>query len=178
MKDLFSGYITALLHFQRLYSVERTGNTIPKGDYRKNLERADRGDLFQVTTEILTDAWTYGEKQNSKNGAGNPAEIVIIYFLCEPGCRSRYSDCLRTGRQRGRNSRLGRVKNFHFSTASRPVLGPKQLPIEWVQGAHSSGVKRPGREADHSAPTSANVKKTCIYTSTPPYAFMAWCLIS
>jgi hypothetical protein len=33
------------------------------------------------------------------------------------------------------------------------------------------GVKRPGREADHSPP-SAEVKKMWIYTSTPPYAFM------
>jgi hypothetical protein len=32
---------------------------------------------------------------------------------------------------------------------------------------------RPGREADHSSPTSAEVKKMWIYTSTPPYAFMA-----
>jgi hypothetical protein len=30
-----------------------------------------------------------------------------------------------------------------------------------------------GREADHSLPTSAEVKHTWIYTSTPPYAFMA-----
>jgi hypothetical protein len=37
----------------------------------------------------------------------------------------------------------------------------------------SLGVKRPGREADHSPPTSAEVKKTWIYTSTPPYVFMA-----
>jgi hypothetical protein len=34
------------------------------------------------------------------------------------------------------------------------------------------GVKRPGREADHSPPASAEVKKMWIYTSTPPYAFM------
>jgi hypothetical protein len=35
------------------------------------------------------------------------------------------------------------------------------------------GVKRAVREADHSPPTSAEVKKMWIYTSTPPYAFMA-----
>jgi hypothetical protein len=29
-----------------------------------------------------------------------------------------------------------------------------------------------GREADHSLPTSAEVKKMWIYTSTPPYAFV------
>jgi hypothetical protein len=33
-------------------------------------------------------------------------------------------------------------------------LGPTQPPIQWVPGALSSEVKRPGREADHSPPTS------------------------
>jgi hypothetical protein len=35
------------------------------------------------------------------------------------------------------------------------------------------GIKRQGCEADHSPPASAEVKKTWIYTSTPPHAFMA-----
>jgi hypothetical protein len=51
-------------------------------------------------------------------------------------------------------------------------------PIQRVPGDLSPGLKRRGREADHSPPTSAEVKKTWIYTSTPPYVFMAWCLVS
>jgi hypothetical protein len=39
-------------------------------------------------------------------------------------------------------------------------------PIQWVPGAVSPGVKRPGREANHSPPTGAEVKKMLIYTST------------
>jgi hypothetical protein len=39
------------------------------------------------------------------------------------------------------------------------------------------GVKRPGREADQSSPSSAEVKNVWIYTYTPQYSFMAWCLI-
>jgi hypothetical protein len=39
------------------------------------------------------------------------------------------------------------------------------------------GTFPPGREADHSPPTSVTVKNTWIYTSTPPYVFMAYCLI-
>jgi hypothetical protein len=31
--------------------------------------------------------------------------------------------------------------------------------IQWVLGALSLGVKRPGREAEHSPPSSAEVKK-------------------
>jgi hypothetical protein len=69
-------------------------------------------------------------------------------------------------------------KNFHFSVSSRSALGSTYPPIQWVPAALSSGVKRPGREADNSPPTSAEVKKTWTYTSTPTYAFMALCLIS
>jgi hypothetical protein len=61
-----------------------------------------------------------------------------------------------------------------FSTSSRPALESTQPPIQWVPGALSPGVKRPVRVADHLPPTSAEVKKTCVYTSTPPYAFMSY----
>jgi hypothetical protein len=48
-------------------------------------------------------------------------------------------------------------------------------PTSYTMGTGGSfqGVKRPGREADHSPPTSAEVKKTWIYTFIPPYTFMA-----
>jgi hypothetical protein len=52
--------------------------------------------------------------------------------------------------------------------SSRPALGSTQIPIQWVPG-----LKRPWCEADHSPPTSSEVKKTRIYTSTPRYVFMA-----
>jgi hypothetical protein len=51
-------------------------------------------------------------------------------------------------------------------SASRLVLGPTQCPIQWVPRALSPGVKRPGREADHS-PTRAEVKNTWMYTFIP-----------
>jgi hypothetical protein len=63
------------------------------------------------------------------------------------------------------------VESMIFSSPSR--LGPTQSPIQWVPEVLS-----PRREADHSSPTSAHVKKMWIYTSSPPYAFMAQCLIS
>jgi hypothetical protein len=86
---------------------------------------------------------------------------------------SRYSEWLLAGRPRRRSLNLGGGKNFHFSMSSRPVLGPTQLPIQWVPGALYLGVKRPGREADQSPPASAEVKKIWINTSTPPYVLMA-----
>jgi hypothetical protein len=44
-------------------------------------------------------------------------------------------------------------------------------------GALSHRVKPEGCQADHSPPTSAEVKNTWIYTPTPTYAFMTLCLI-
>jgi hypothetical protein len=43
-------------------------------------------------------------------------------------------------------------------------------------GGPFPGVKRPGREAAHSPPASAEVKKMWIYTSITQYAFMAYTL--
>jgi hypothetical protein len=87
--------------------------------------------------------------------------------------RSRYSDWLGAGLPRVRSYSPGKVKNFLFSTSSRSALGSTQPPIQWVRGALSPGVKWPGREADHSSPSSAEVKKMWIYASTPPYVFIA-----
>jgi hypothetical protein len=46
----------------------------------------------------------------------------------------------------------------HHVTASKTALRPTQPPIQWVPGALSMGVKWPGRESDHSPPSSAKVK--------------------
>jgi hypothetical protein len=62
----------------------------------------------------------------------------------------------------------GAGKFFLFTTASRQVLGPTQPPIYRIPGALSLGVKRPGREVDHSPPSSAGSKNEWLYTSTPP----------
>jgi hypothetical protein len=48
---------------------------------------------------------------------------------------------------------------FLFDTASRPALGSTQPPTQWVLGPLSLGVKWPGREANHSPPSSAEVKE-------------------
>jgi hypothetical protein len=55
-------------------------------------------------------------------------------------------------------------KNLHYSY---------YIYISMYWGALSPGVKRPGHEADHSPPTSAEVKKMWIYTSIPHTP--SWC---
>jgi hypothetical protein len=56
-------------------------------------------------------------------------------------------------------------------------------PYEWCHPSSSpigtvvSFVKRPGREADQSPPSSAKVKNAWSYTSTLQYALMSWCSV-
>jgi hypothetical protein len=68
----------------------------------------------------------------------------------------------------GFDSRRG-LGIFPFTTAvSRTALGPTQPPIQWVPGTLSLGVKRPGREAVHSPPSSAEVKECVeLYLHSP-----------
>jgi hypothetical protein len=89
-----------------------------------------------------------------------------------------YSAGLRAERSafRGFDSRR-RLGIFLFTTASRLVLGPIQPPIKWAPRALSLWVKRPEREADHSYPSSVEVKNSWSYTSTPQYVFIAWCSV-
>jgi hypothetical protein len=54
------------------------------------------------------------------------------------------------------------------TTASGTAMRPTQPPIQWVPGALSLGVKRPGREADHSPPSTAEVKELVeLYLHSP-----------
>jgi hypothetical protein len=86
--------------------------------------------------------------------------FTAVIFSSTSHLWSRYSDWLRVGRPRGRSSGPSRVKNCLFSTSSRTALGSTQLPIQLVpEGGLSPGVKRPGREVDHSPPARAEVKR-------------------
>jgi len=40
-----------------------------------------------------------------------------------------------------------------------------------------TGVKRPGREADYTPPSSAEIKNECSYTSTQLYVFLMLYLV-
>jgi len=59
-----------------------------------------------------------------------------------------------------------------FLLTTGPALGPTQ-PIKWI-----TGVKRPGREADHSPSSSAEVKMSGAILPLPPYLTIAWYLIN
>jgi hypothetical protein len=65
--------------------------------------------------------------------------------------------------------------SLHHRVQNGSVAHSASYPMG--SGALSLRVKRPGREADHSPPSSADVKNPWSYTSTSRYVFMAWCLV-
>jgi hypothetical protein len=78
----------------------------------------------------------------------------------------------------GGSSPAGGWEFFSSPPSSDHLWGLPSLPSNGYRGwGPSLGVKRPGREADHSPPTSAEVKNVWSYTSTLQYAHMAWCSV-
>jgi hypothetical protein len=79
--------------------------------------------------------------------------IALGYGLDDRGSRVRF---------------LAGAGNFLFTIAFKTALGPTQPPIQWVPVTLSLDVKRPGREADHSPPSSAEVKECVeLYLRSP-----------
>jgi hypothetical protein len=67
----------------------------------------------------------------------------------------------------------------NFSLRHRVQTGSGAKPLSYPMGTgalFSPATKRPGRETDHSSPSSAEIKYAWSYTSTSPYVFMAWYL--
>jgi hypothetical protein len=102
-----------------------------------------------------------------------PSHLISLRSKLILSTHLHYSDWVRAGRPRGRSLSPGRVKNFLFCTSSRPALGSIQPPIEWVSGALSPGVKGPGVKLTTHLQKMPRSRKMWLYTSTPPYAFMA-----
>jgi hypothetical protein len=78
------------------------------------------------------------------------------YVIYELGSLSQYNVWPRTGRP-GFDPRQSQ-STFLLASVPRPALRPTQPPVQWEQGILSWGKARPGRDTDHSLPSSADVK--------------------
>jgi hypothetical protein len=96
----------------------------------------------------------------------------------EPGYLSLYSDCLRTGWPGNCDSIPGRWKRF---------LSSPQVPDQFcgLSMLRSNGqttifprLRRHGREADHSVPSTVDVKNAFSSTFTPTHVYTACWLIT
>jgi hypothetical protein len=103
--------------------------------------------------------------------------FMTTYCRLEPRQLSQYSDWA-TGWTTG--FPFPARAYFLFSSLCHRVQtssGVHTATIEWIRLVLSPRIKRSEREADHSLPSSAEVKNPCSCTSTPPYVDMPWCLI-
>jgi len=100
-------------------------------------------------------------------GKFTPKSTGCISFRCVKSLLSRDSSVV-TGWMIG-GSRPGRGWEF-FSSPPRPyrLWGLSSLLSNGYQGLFPCGVKRQGHEANHSLPSSAEVKNAWSYTFTPP----------
>jgi hypothetical protein len=94
-----------------------------------------------------------------------------ILYICT---MSRYGDVLWAGLP-WFDSRQGR-ETVLFPQCPDRLSQPHPAFSSVGTGALSPELKRWG-EADHSHPSSTEIKNGENYTSTPPYVFLAWCLI-
>jgi hypothetical protein len=111
-----------------------------------------------------------GEEKNSQPQLGLEPPIIQLVappfndqgttFTVLSDCRIAFlTRIFRAGVAQSRcYSRQG-LGIFPFVTVSRSVLGPTQPAVQWAPVAIFPRVKRLGREADHSPPSSAEVKE-------------------
>jgi hypothetical protein len=112
-------------------------------------EKSETGDSRNSRIELPVNTLTLIEDKSHDNSVG----IALGYGLDDRSSRVRVSAGLGI---------------FLFTTASRTILEPTQPPFQWVPGALSLGVKRPGCEADHFPPSSAEVKECVeLYLHSP-----------
>jgi hypothetical protein len=124
--------------------------------------------LLPPTSKVLnnsSEAWTASIKISVLFGFFTSNVAVILSRVSAVGIATGYGlDDRGVGVQVPVGSNI-------FSSPRRPdhLWVPPSLlsKSNGYRGGFCPGVKRPGREADHSPPTSAEVKKTWIYTSSP-----------
>jgi hypothetical protein len=103
---------------------------------------------------------------------------IVVLFACSSESKQLYNVATNGAVKRPNGTTSEREVNISsllFSLLHVVPTGsgvhPTSYPI--AAGVSFPEVKRPGREADHSPPNSAEVNKTRIYTSTTLYALVA-----
>jgi hypothetical protein len=90
-----------------------------------------------------------------------------------------YLSCFLMSYKRYQGSLVGvrftaEVRDCSLLCSVLTAVGCIQPGMQWKPGPLSPVVKRPGHEADHSPPSSNEVKNVWSYISVVQYSFMAW----
>jgi hypothetical protein len=108
--------------------------------------------LFIETAKCQTYIPGEGPHHRYSFGASSSVGIALGYGLDDRDSRVRFP---------------AGAENFSLHHRVQNGSGSTQPSLQWVPGALSLGVKRPGCEADHSHPSNAEVREWS-YISTPP----------
>jgi hypothetical protein len=92
--------------------------------------------------------------------------IIVTLKSCSPKLSLLTEDVFAEGELKLLSGNLFYIKIlpagagiFFFSPLRPERLRPTQPPIQWIPAVLSLEVKRPGRESDHSPPSSAEVRE-------------------
>jgi hypothetical protein len=105
--------------------------------------------------------------------------LVLIYFVCSCIRRDSSVGIEMSYKLDGRGTGVGSPAGVRYSSLFHNVqTGSGAHPASYPTstGDLFPGVKRLGREADHSS--NAEIKNEWSYTFTSLYVFMVWCLIN
>jgi hypothetical protein len=136
------------------YSFSR--RTLLHGDVRTKRYWSLAYEMLHRTSELASPC------EQGKKSRDSSVGIALGYGLNDQCSRDRLPA------EAGNFSLHHRVQNSSGDHSASCPMG--------TRGSFPRG-KRPGREAEHSPPSSAEVKNAWSYTSTPQYVFMAWCLL-
>jgi hypothetical protein len=143
--------------FTSLYSWDETWKPRRQGYCRKKFSCFCWTDLLLYPEKRFVCRRSVGDCSNSNTF------ICVPLSVCMPQTQVREEP----------NSAISILSLTRIRNQLRVIFVTDSTSYTMGTGSSFPGLKRPGREADHSPSTSAEVKKMWIYTSTPPYAFMA-----
>jgi hypothetical protein len=135
------------------------------------------------TILVLIDSWkSINEKPVgiSSDPRRQPVVVWLLKKLCHIPCRRWKSEdgivsSLRERLARNRSLIPGRGRQFiTFPELPDWLWGPTSFLFIGYRGFSPQDVKRPGRKADGSFPSSVEVKNKRSYTTTPWYIFMGY----
>jgi hypothetical protein len=121
--------------------------------------------VFSFSSIVLFDLDSH-DALDSRNLFWNPLWIYLSTLTIDI---SQYSVWLWTGRPGFDPSHTQRI--FPYPLLPCRLWGPPSLLCSGYRGPFPGGKARPGRDADHSPPSSAEVKKEqelCILSPPPP----------
>jgi hypothetical protein len=165
------------------YGTKQTARYETKEKHRLRMfEKRMQRRIFGPKRDEVRRGWIILHNEKLRDLYSSPIMITVVKFLVTFSTRILRTATVALSVEQLATSWTTKGSGVRASIGSRILTSPYCPYRFWdppillcngYRGALSSVIRRPGRESDHSPPASANVKRTWLYTSTPPYVSMA-----